>query len=134
MTTANALAVTPDDLIMVAPPQILFPTITHGSTSSVIFGISKGNSVSKLRADKEKLDSGKVKSCEGSFTVKFMTGEPQHQLYHNSTCEIRLQIDFIDETTCGLHVAGTILCTSHSNATGGLSSGVCESRNPAARA
>lgn len=129
----SALATASSDLIMIAAPQIPFPTITHGDISSVIFGISKGNSISKLRADKEKLNSGEVKSCEGAFTVKFTTGEAQHQLYHNSTCEIRLQIDIIDETDYGLQIAGTILQTSHGNATGGLRSGVCESDNPAAK-
>ena len=129
----SALTVASGNLIMVAP-QALLPTITHGSTSTVIFGISKGNSISKLRADKEKLDSGKVKTCDGSFTVKFMTGEAQRQLYFNSTCDIRLQIDFIDESDCGLQIGGTILQTAHSSASGGTRSGVCELHNPAFQA
>ena len=119
MTSSPATA--SSDLVLI--DSTMLPAFTHGDTSSVIFGISKGNSISRLRTDKAKLDSGEISSCEGCFTVKFMTGEPQHTICGNSVCEMHLRIDLIDDTDCGLQISGTVISVAYGRQFGGYLTG-----------
>lgn len=93
---------------------VVLPVVSKGDDASLIFIISKGNSIVKLRADKDKLDAGEITSCEGLFTLKFTTGTPR-RIISRTTCDLNLRIDAIEDTDCGLKISGEITQLSNSN-------------------
>ena len=113
------------------PPML--PKITCGDASSVVFVITKGTTLASLKASKAKMDSGEIKSCEGTFTVKYALGETCRSLSSGNVCEVRLSIDIIDETSRGLQIAGRVNSVSYGRTGGRFQSGTHGPRNEACR-